>query len=61
MNKLSMSVKDASDLLGVSRTTLYNEIKEGRIKTFRIAGRRLISRNALQDYLQEQERQSLSK
>ena len=57
-DRLSMSVEDASKLLGVSRATLYIEIRRKQIKSFRVGGRRLISREAIQDYIKARENES---
>jgi excisionase family DNA binding protein len=34
----SVSIDQAAHLLGVSRRTIYNRIKDGRLKTIRTAG-----------------------
>ena len=59
-DRLSMSVEAASELIGISRATLYIEIRRGQIKTFRVGGRRLISRQAIQDYIQAREEENLA-
>ena len=53
--KLSVSVDEACALVGVKRDLLYREINEGRLKTAKIKGRRLIRRQALELWLEEQE------
>ena len=59
MDRLSMSVNDASALLGVSRATLYTQIRSGQILSFRVGGRRLISHKAIQEYIKECEKESV--
>ena len=50
-NVLVNSVSGTAKRLGVCRQTLYNEINTGRILTFKIGNRRLISEEALQNYI----------
>ena len=40
---------------GVSRQTVYNEIAAGRLRTFTIGRRRLVSEQALADYIRLRE------
>ncbi len=53
-----MSIKDASRLLGLSRTTVYNLINnlinEGRLQTRQIGRRRLVPRSSIQAILADQ-------
>ena len=41
-------VNDAAATYGISRSTIYILMKEGRLATVKIAGRRLIPRDALE-------------
>jgi excisionase family DNA binding protein len=43
------SVPEAAARLGISKTTLYERIKEGRVRAFRWVGRTLIRADDLQD------------
>lgn len=52
---LAYSVDEAADMLGVCRTTIFNEIKSGDLRSFKIGRRRLISEDALEDYIQNKE------
>lgn len=45
--KLCYSVKEACNATSWGRTTLYNLIADGRLRTVRIGGRRLIPAEAL--------------
>ncbi len=45
--KLCYSVKEACRATSWGRTTLYSHISSGRLRTVRIAGRRLIPAEAL--------------
>jgi excisionase family DNA binding protein len=40
--RLSVTVEEAAKAIGISRSSMYAEIKRGRIRTFKIAGRILI-------------------
>jgi hypothetical protein len=49
--RLVYSVAQAGQLACFGRTKAYELIKSGQLKTFRLNGRRLVSRQALLDYL----------
>ena len=42
-----VSIKDASRMVGLGRTTLYNLINEGRLETRQIGRRRLVLRSSI--------------
>ncbi|MCB0553027.1 MAG: helix-turn-helix domain-containing protein [Phaeodactylibacter sp.] len=44
-----LTVKEACQLLGISRTTLWRTIKQGRLKTAKIGTRIIIRKQDLQD------------
>jgi excisionase family DNA binding protein len=46
------SVKGASEQSDLARSTLYNFIREGKLKTVKVGGRRLIPDSALRELLQ---------
>lgn len=48
---LADSVVDAAMRLGISRTTVYQEINKGRLKSVKCGKRRLITRDAQQQWL----------
>jgi len=48
-------IEEAGRLLGVSRMSVYDAIHQGELRTFRIGRRRLISSDALQDYVRQRE------
>jgi len=45
-------IKDAVHTYGVGRTKLYGLMKEGKLATVKVGGRRLILRDALEALLQ---------
>ncbi len=48
-------VDTSAKLAGVSRATLYKEIKANRLLTFKVGARRLISIDALRDWIRDRE------
>lgn len=49
--RLGYSAEEAAEIVGVSRETLYREMRAGRgPKSFTVRGRRLFTFEALQDY-----------
>ena len=46
--KRAFHVKDAAAVYGWSRTTIYKMMKDGTLRTVKVAGRRLIPRDALE-------------
>lgn len=49
--KLAYTIQQAADAIGISRSSLYEEIKDGEIVTFRTKGRVLIRHETLVAYL----------
>ena len=41
------SVRELADLYGVHRMTIYREISDGRLTTFKLRGKTLVSRDAV--------------
>ena len=56
MHTFSMSITDAAKALNVSRPTIYKEIQAGRLHTFTIGRRRLVSPEALREYVKAREK-----
>jgi excisionase family DNA binding protein len=53
MQPLTLTVSEAAKLLGVSRGTAYQGVKDGSIPAIRIAGRIVVPRAKLLDLLGE--------
>jgi excisionase family DNA binding protein len=51
---LTVSVDKAAKLLGISRAHCYNEVVAGKIPSFRIGRRRVISVQGLRQWVNEQ-------
>jgi len=49
--KLVLSVKETSELLGLSLSNTYDLVADGWIKSIRLRGRILIPRNAVEEML----------
>lgn len=54
-DKLAVSTFQAADIAGVGRTTIYEAITNGALKSVKIGKRRLIRIAALDAWLQAQE------
>ncbi|MET0025671.1 MAG: helix-turn-helix domain-containing protein [Sedimenticola sp.] len=54
--KAGLSIPEVMDAMGVCRQTVYNEINAGRLKSFKIGKRRLVSPRALDDWVGRLER-----
>ncbi len=59
MRKHAHTLEQAAEALGVSRRTVYIEIGAGRLQSFTIGRRRLISDEALRRYVEARERESV--
>jgi excisionase family DNA binding protein len=49
--KLAYRIDEAIHVSGLGRTTIYDEIKSQRLKSVKVAGRRLILREDLEAFL----------
>lgn len=54
MGKLTISVSEAAELLGISRPTMYQLSKREDFPSFRAGGRILISLDGLRKWLEDQ-------
>lgn len=52
---LSVSVTEAAAMIGISRSTAWTEIAEGRLRSFKARGRRLIRVSQIEAYIQRRE------
>jgi excisionase family DNA binding protein len=53
MEKIAFNLPEACQALGLGRTTLYAAIKIGELKAVKAGRRTLITREALQDFLDQ--------
>lgn len=55
----ALTIKEARQALGgIGNATIYEEIDAGRLRTFCIGRRRLVSLAAIDDYIAQQERET---
>nr|WP_150959612.1 helix-turn-helix domain-containing protein [Aneurinibacillus sp. XH2] len=59
MEKVIMTVKEAAELLRVSKDSLYRDVRRGRIKHFKIGATILFRRDTLQAWIEQQEKESI--
>ncbi len=59
--KLSYSIQDAIEALGVSRQKIYNEMASGRLKSFRIGRRRFVAHGSIIEYINDRVREAAEK
>lgn len=53
LGALSYSVHEAARMIGVSRAFIYSLIAEGKLQSFKLKGKRLIARSALEQLITE--------
>ena len=51
--RVSFSVNEAAELIGVSRVTVYNQIAAGNLGSIKVGRRRLITRDQIEAFLRE--------
>jgi excisionase family DNA binding protein len=51
---MAMSPRDAARAIGISRSTLYRLIKQGRIRTVKLGRRTLVPTSALAELISEE-------
>lgn len=54
--RVGLSIPDVMQQTGLCRQTIYNEINAGRLKSYRVGRRRLISSRALEEWVTKLER-----
>ena len=50
------AITEAAVILGIGRTNVYALLKRGELRSVKIGGRRLIPRQALEDFVQDLQR-----
>jgi excisionase family DNA binding protein len=54
--RLNVSVKEATQIIGIGRSRLYQIINAGELRTIRIGKRRLVPVDAIRDFVARAER-----
>ncbi|MGY0504290.1 helix-turn-helix domain-containing protein [Luteimonas sp. e5] len=57
--KLAFNVDEAAAAIGVSRTRIFQAINKGELRSFKDGRRRIVSQQALRDFIAKRERESL--
>lgn len=57
---LSVSVPEAAGMIGICERTAWTEIAEGRLRSFKARGRRLVRVSQIEAYLDRRERESVT-
>ena len=52
---LTYSIEQTMGALNLSRATIYAEINEGRLRTYKVGRRRMVSHDALADWVKARE------
>lgn len=50
-DRLCYTIDELAEAASVARTRIYDEISQGRLKTFKIGRRRMIAAEAVRDWL----------
>jgi hypothetical protein len=59
-SELADDVGRAASNIGISRAFAYREIRDGRLLSFKVGARRLVSRDAQRSYVADREREALA-
>ena len=60
-NRLSYTVDGACEVTGLNRNQFYKAITAGDLKTFKVGRRRMVSAQALQDFISKLEQEGARK
>ena len=52
MERILISIREATEMLGIGRTTIYRLIAEGRLETVKIGSRRLVKVESLREIIE---------
>ncbi|MGF1598083.1 MAG: helix-turn-helix domain-containing protein [Acidimicrobiales bacterium] len=53
--RLTLTVSEAAETLGIGRTLAYRLIRSGELRSVKVGGRRFITENQLQSYVADLE------
>ncbi|MBV6857934.1 helix-turn-helix domain-containing protein [Xanthomonas campestris pv. zingibericola] len=57
-DRLSYTLDQASEVTGLGRTAFYRQIAANQIRTFKVGRRRMVSAQALRDFIEKKEREA---
>lgn len=58
MERQAFTIDAATEVMGLSRPTIYREIQAGRLRTFHVGRRRYVSADAIREYIAAREAES---
>lgn len=56
---LALPIAKAMQATGLGRNSIYDEINSGRLRSFRVGRRRLVSEEAIREWIRDREAESL--
>jgi excisionase family DNA binding protein len=59
-DRITFSIEQTMEALNLSRNTVYLEIAAGRLRTYKVGRRRMVSRDALTQFVRDRESESNS-
>lgn len=54
-DRLAYSINELPEVLPISRSLIFEEIRSGTLRSFTVGRRRLVSREAVLDFIQQRE------
>ncbi|WP_080953845.1 MULTISPECIES: helix-turn-helix domain-containing protein [Xanthomonas] len=57
-DRLSYTLEQASEVTGLGRTAFYRQIAMNQIRTFKVGRRRMVSAQALREFIDKKEREA---
>ena len=52
-NKVTLTVSEAAEMIGISKPSMYEVVRAGKVRSVKVAKKILIARQSLMDWLQE--------
>ena len=52
-NKVTLTVSEAAEMIGISKPSMYEVVRAGKVRSVKVGKKILISRQSLMDWLQE--------
>ena len=52
-NKVTLTVSEAAELIGISKPSMYEVVRAGKVRSVKVGKKILISRQSLMDWIQE--------
>ena len=52
-NKVTLTVSEAAEMIGISKPSMYEVVRAGKVRSVKVGKKILISRQSLMDWIQE--------